>query len=104
MKILWAEDAEWHRDQIGDYIFNRFGYQHLEVFIEQVDEAVNMIMRNPNIGPIDPLFNERLGTYRSIIINGLSKLVYRIDDDTIHIVAFWDTRQEPLAQAAQVKE
>ena len=37
------------------------------------------------------------------IINGLSKLVYRIDDDVIHIVAFWDTRMEPEHQAAQVK-
>ena len=104
MKVVWTENAEWHRDQIGDYIFERYGYQRMETFIEQVDQTVNMIIRNPNIGPIDSLFSDRPYVYRSVIINGLSKLVYRIDDDIIHIVAFWDTRQEPEAQAEQVKK
>jgi len=56
------------------------------------------------LAPFDPLFADRPVAYRSIIINGLSKMVYRVDDDVIHIVGFWDTRQEPEAQAAQVKE
>ena len=76
----------------------------METFIEQVDKTVNMIIRYPNIGSIDPLFSDRPYVYRSVIINGLSKLVYRINDDIIHIVAFWDTRQEPEAQTEQVKE
>ena len=42
-------------------------------------------------------------SYRSIIINGLNKLVYRIDDDIIHIVDFWDTRREPKNQASQTE-
>ena len=104
MKVVWTENAEWHRDRIGDYIFEHFGYQRMETFIEQVDKTVNMIIRYPNIGSIDPLFSDRPYVYRSVIINGLSKLVYRINDDIIHIVAFWDTRQEPEAQTEQVKE
>lgn len=55
------------------------------------------------IGAIDPLFADRPASYRSIIINGLSKMVYRIDDDTIHIVGVWDCRQEPKGQAAQTE-
>lgn len=30
-------------------------------------------------------------------------MVYREEDDTIYIVAFWDTRMEPEQQAARVK-
>ena len=56
------------------------------------------------MGVIDPLFVSYRRTYRSIIINGLSKLVYFIDGEDIYIAAFWDTRQEPKAQAEQVKE
>ena len=41
--------------------------------------------------------------YRSVIINGLNKLVYRVEDDTIHIVGFWDTRMDDEDQASQVK-
>ena len=59
-------------------------------------------MLHPNIGPIEPLFDACPIAYRSIIINGLSKMVYYIDDETIYIVAFWDTRREPQSQAQQV--
>jgi hypothetical protein len=30
-------------------------------------------------------------------------MVYRVEDDTIYIVAFWDTRSEPERQAELVK-
>lgn len=52
---------------------------------------------------IDPLFEERAKTYRSIIINRRSKMVYYIEDETIYIAAFWDCRKDPTNQAAQVK-
>lgn len=61
------------------------------------------LKRSPGIGQIDPLFVDRPQTYRSVIINGLNKLVYRIEDNTIHIVGFWDTRMDDEEQAANVK-
>lgn len=62
-----------------------------------------MLRRSPYIGQIDPLFEGRAKTYRSVIVNGLNKMVYYIEDDTLHIAAFWDTRMEPEEQAAGVK-
>ncbi len=62
-----------------------------------------MLVQNPNIGAIDPLYADRPFAYRSVIINGLSKMVYRVDDDIIHIVGFWDCRQEPQNQASQTE-
>ena len=85
------------------YIRRRFGIERVKQFRQDVDQTVQMIMRHPNIGSIDPLFDDRPKTYRSVIINGLSKMVYSIDDETIYIVAFWDTRREPKRQAKQVK-
>ena len=61
------------------------------------------LKRSPGIGQIDPLFADRPQTYRSVIINGLNKMVYRIDNDTIRIVAFWDTRMDDKEQASNVK-
>ena len=48
------------------------------------------------------LFDDRSIIYRSVIINGLNKMVYYVEDDTLHIAGFWDTRSEPKAQASQV--
>ena len=61
------------------------------------------LKRSPGIGQIDPLFADRPQTYRSVMINGLNKLVYRIEGNTIHIVGFWDTRMDDEGQAANVK-
>ena len=103
MKVKWTEYAVWRRDQVADYIRWHFGVKYRVIFMQEVRKTTQLLRRSPNIGIIEPLFNDRQGSYRSIIINGLSKMVYRIDDDVIYIVAFWDTRQEPEAQAAQVK-
>lgn len=63
-----------------------------------------MLKQHPEMGAIDPLFEDFSIAYRSIVINRLSKMVYYIDNDTvIYIVAFWDCRREPKALASQVK-
>ena len=46
---------------------------------------------------------DRALTYRSLVVGKLSKIVYRVDDDTIHIVDFWDCRREPKVLAREVK-
>ena len=104
MKVEWTDHAKRGLDQIADYIRDYFGARYKEHFLQEVRRTTKLLRRSPNLGSIDPLFSDRSDTFRSIIINGLSKLVYRIDNDIIHIVGFWDTRQEPESQAAQVKE
>ena len=103
MRIHWEDKAEWNLHQIEDYIFERFGPDSMEQFIDDVEQTVRMLMRYPNSGKIDPLFADRSIAYRSVVISGLSKLVYYVEDDVIHIAAFWDCRREPKALAGEVK-
>ena len=104
MRIIWQSNAKKGRAQVASYVYRRFGLRSLKKFKQEVDETVKMIELHPNIGPVDPLFADRPVTYRSVVINGLSKMVYRVAGETIHIVAFWDTRREPKTQAQQVKD
>ena len=103
MKYKWTDYANEGRDQIADYIYERFGERRSMKFLDDVDEAVDMILRHPSIGTIDPLFADRSVTYRSVVVDGLSKMVYRVEDDVIYIIAMWDCRREPQTQAEQVK-
>lgn len=103
MKALWEPKAKEAKRRIAAYIRNEFGTKRAKKFRLEVDNTVTMLLRVPNIGQIDPLFEGRAKTYRSIIISGLNKMVYYIEDDTVHIAAFWDTRMEPEEQAARVK-
>jgi len=103
MKIIWQTIAKEGRHQVATYIRRKFGIKREKEFRQEVGQVIQLILQNPNIGPIDPLFVDRPEAYRYMIINGLSKIVYRINNDTIHIVGFWDCRQEPTTQAAQIK-
>ena len=103
MKVIWQSNADRQRDQIADYIREQFGTKRKRQFIREVRQTTQMLRHSPNIGQIDPLFADRSTAFRSVIVNSLNKLVYRVDDDAIHIVAFWDTRTEPNEQAAKVK-
>ena len=105
MKISWHEEAKVGRRQVAKYICKQFGVSRAEKFRQSVDQTVQMIMRHPEIGPIDPLFADRPRTYRSVIVDRLSKMVYRYDEDEkiIHIVAFWDCRREPKALVEQTR-
>ena len=103
MRVKWSERARRQRDEVANYIRRQFGAKRKYKFKQEIRETTNLLMRSPGIGQIDPLFEDRPQAYRSIIINGLNKLVYRVDDDTIHIVALWDTRKEPTGEAAQTE-
>ncbi len=90
--------------QIALYIYGKFGRRERVQFLERVKETEELLRHNPNIGIIDPLFDDRPITYRSVIIYGRSKMVYWVKDEIITIVAFWDTRCEPQRQADKHKQ
>ena len=103
MKVKWTEQARDRKTGIAAYIRRQFGAKRKIRFLQEVRETTKMLRNTPNIGSIDPLYADRAQTYRSIIINGLNKMVYRIDGDIIYIVDFWDTRREPVSQASQTE-
>ena len=103
MKVVWDPRAKQTRSQVANYIRREFGAKRKIRFLQDVRDTVKNLSKAPYIGQIDPLFTDRPQTYRSVIVNGLNKMVYRVEDDTIYIVAFWDTRSEPERQAELVK-
>lgn len=103
MKVIWDPKAKKERNLVADYIQKSFGVKRRVRFIQEVRQMAQMLRNHPNLGPIDPLYADRAVAYRSIIINGLSKMVYRVEDDIIYIAAFWDCRREPQSQAEQTE-
>ena len=104
MKVIWQPEADNGRQQIAYYIRQRFDKNTMVAFMQEVRKTTRLLCQFPEMGRVDPLFEDRAYTYRSIIIHKLSKLVYRIDGSIINIVAFWDCRRESNNQAAKVKE
>ncbi len=103
MKVTWHSRAINGRDQVADYIRRQFGAKRKNLFLQHVRQTTRILKRHQEIGPIDPLFADRPRTYRSVIIDGLSKMVYFVEGDVIYIAAFWDCRKDPSAEAGRVK-
>ena len=103
MKVIWFIRAEQSMRQIEKYILSKFGENTRARFILELEQSIQSLSEMPEIGPIDPLLAHRSKTYRSIIVHRMSKLVYYVQDDTIHIAAFWDTRREPQSQVNRLK-
>ena len=103
MRVKWSERARKQRDDVANYIRQQFGAKRKYKFKQEIRETTDRLKRSPGIGQIDPLFSDRAKTYRSVIINGLNKMIYRVEDNIIYIAGFWDTRMDDEDQASQVK-
>ena len=103
MRVVWDPKAKEARTQVANYIRREFGARRKTRFLQEVRQVTQQLKRSPGIGQIDPLFSDRTRTYRSVIINGLNKLVYFTEGDILYIAGFWDTRMQPEDQAVQVK-
>ena len=103
MEIIWAEEAFRAWQDTIDYIVEEFGVRAAEKFYKKTEEWQDVLSSSPKAGKIETLLNNRSRSYRSIVITRQNKLIYYIEDETIFIVDFWDTRREPLQQADKIE-
>lgn len=103
MKLIWLSEADTSLRETARRIQIQFGTKSSREFLREVRHTERLLRQHPNLGPIEPLQEELPKTYRSIVVKGLNKMVYRIDGDTIIIADFWDVRRDPESLAAQVK-
>ncbi len=106
MKVTWSEQAAESLRDIVSYVRKEFGIYAKQRIIHEVQEFVNLLPQNPQLGKVEPLQQDCSVEYRSYVINRINKVVYYIncDNNTIEIVALWDTRREPDAQAELLRK
>lgn len=103
MKVILSDLAKNQIRETANYISREFGKKSRDIFIQSVRETKELLVRNPLIGPIEPLLTNRTENYRSLVIGKLNKMVYSIKGDSINIVAFWDCRREPNSLSKDVE-
>ena len=103
MKVKWMPQAVGALYRIAEYISVRHGQARCDSFLNEAYDAGRMLERNPEMGKAEPLLCGRKTLYRSFVVNDINKIVYRIMDEQIEIVDFWDVRREPKVLSKQVK-
>lgn len=78
--------------EVALYIAENFGDKALHDFYQRVKEQTNALKKMPRLGGIDKEISCNGYEYRSLTIYKRSIMVYRIDEDTIYIVDFYDSR------------
>jgi addiction module RelE/StbE family toxin len=76
-------------------------------FLEQKNENAAVYVHNyildeierlknfPQMAAIEPVLSNYSETFRSLVIKKTYKIIYYIENGTVHIVSVWDCRQNP---------
>ena len=95
MKVRWTKRARKEANKVAEYIFGSFGEKTYLDFLEEIEHLMSLLVEMPNMGSYERLLSDKKFPYRSLVINKKSKVIYRVEDDIIHVVDFWDCRCEP---------
>lgn len=102
MRIKWTPLARRHLRNTLHVVLIHAGSRSHSQLANKVIEWQQILKEMPEAVSLEPLLRHRALPYRSIVINKLNKLIYYIDNETIIIADFWDTRREPNKQADQI--
>lgn len=89
MIVIWTRNSEVSLDEILIYIENKFGVLVAEKYYADVLKTVEDIAITPEFFPI----YQDLTATRKAVINRKTILYYKIQDDQIYLLAFYDTRK-----------
>lgn len=89
MIVIWTQNSEVTLDEILVYVENEFGVLVVEKYYFDVLKTVENIEISPDIFPV---YQEETGT-RKAVINRKTVLYYKIQDEKIYLLAFYDVRK-----------
>lgn len=94
MKIIWSKSAEKRLNQIFDWYAERS--ENVAVsFYNEILDSVEFLKKFPLMAPVESALSGYSNVYRSLLIKGLFKVIYRVGKEKIYIVTIWDCRQNP---------
>jgi plasmid stabilization system protein ParE len=81
-----------------NYLNTEWGIKVTDNFIATFQERITTLISNPNMGKQSSILE-----VRSILITKHNRLYYRVKNDTIEIVNFYDTRINPKNNPYKLK-
>ena len=103
MTVEWTKQAKTAVRATIKYVEDNFGSRSKLSLAREIVMSEHLLASHPFMGIVEPLLEDRSITYRSLIVKRLNKMVYRIDNDCIIIVDFWNLRRNPDKLRNQVQ-
>jgi len=103
MNVIWMPFAKNELRKTLKYVYKNFGRKAKSDLLLDVKEANNIIGINPKMCKIEPSLADYDKVYRCYVVNNINKIIYRMADDHVEVVDFWDCRRNPNTLIAQIK-
>ncbi len=101
-QIVWTIPAKRDLQSIYDYlaeISETIAYRQV---IKILDKTALLETGFDEIGQAEPLLKHTGKNYR-YLVSGNYKIIYRVDDDALHIITVFDTRQNPNKLSQRIR-
>lgn len=92
LHIVWTKTSKDTYNGILVYLNDFWGLKEVNIFISKTEKTLNLVAENPYL--FKAVLENR--TVRKGILHQNCSFLYRVMDDRIELLAFWDTRQEPF--------
>ena len=91
LKIQWTKKAEKSFDKIVEYLEEEWSEASAKKFVRKTNKLLSRIAENPEICPaIEDKEEVRKG-----VVTMQTSVFYRVKDNLIQLIIFWDNRQDP---------
>ncbi|MCF8298935.1 MAG: type II toxin-antitoxin system RelE/ParE family toxin [Saprospiraceae bacterium] len=91
MKIKWTKRAQKSFDNTVEYLQDEWSINSSKKFVRKVNKFIEILKLQPQIGKSEIIRND----IRSFVISRQITVFYRLKKDTIILLKFFDTRQNP---------
>lgn len=89
MDIIWTEEAYKNYNQNIDYLLDVWGIPPTLNFINEVDNIIQIISDNPEIG----VFDKELGFRKMLVVKQVT-LFYKIENNKMVVINIWNNKKE----------
>lgn len=89
-EIIWLPKAEERFDEIITYLIQEWSEKVVEQFVERTNEVLLLISQNPEL-----YRKSSKKDIREAVLTKHNLLLYRIKEDKIEVVTFFDTHRSP---------
>lgn len=91
MRIVWTKKAQKRLGEILDYIQLEFGDNARQSFRTKTKDFTRLLSEFPEIGTLEI----KAKNLRGFQLTKQTRVFYRLKDDRIIILTFFDSRQDP---------
>lgn len=90
-KIIISKKAEEKLELLFKYLLEEWSHKVKSDFIKKLDENIEIIQEQPKIFPE----SAKQPGLRKCLVTKQTALYYEFDEEEIHILTIFDTRQDP---------